>query len=237
MLAVAGGKGGVGKTTVAVGLARAFARAGRDPLVVDADRDMPDLARRAGVPDAPGVAAVADGTPVPAAAHAADGTGVRVLPLAAGTDGDAVRRTLARARTRDHPVLVDCPAGAGRDAARPLRAADRVLVVTTPTPSSLRDAAKTAAMARALDTGVAGAVVTRAGGPGGNPGSDPPPVERLLGCPPVAAVPETDAPIAGSRARNAYTACRDALAGVAEPVRPGPDAGDGGDHRPGPCRQ
>lgn len=214
MLAVAGGKGGVGKTTVALGVARALARAGCDPLVVDADRDMPDLAARAGTPAAPGVGAVADGTPVSAATHVVDGTGVRVLPLAPGTDDDSLRAALARTHARDGPVLVDCPAGAGRDAARPLRAADRALVVTTPTPASLRDAAKTAAMARALDAGVAGAVLTRTDrSDGGQPRpADPPPVERLLGCPVVGTVPETDAPLAGPRARTAYTACREALA-------------------------
>src|SRR6056297_615748 len=62
MLAIAGGKGGCGKTTTAVGLARAFASLGADPLVVDADLDMPDLHHRTGVDREPGIAAAVEHT-------------------------------------------------------------------------------------------------------------------------------------------------------------------------------
>jgi len=69
------------------------------------------------------------------------------------------------------------------DAAAPLRAADAALVVSLPTPESLRDAAKTTAMARALDARIAGAVVTRTETP-------PEGVERLLNTDQVFAVPD-----------------------------------------------
>lgn len=55
MLAVAGGKGGSGKTTTALGLAGAFAQRRRRPLVVDCDLDAPNLHLRAGVPRDPGL--------------------------------------------------------------------------------------------------------------------------------------------------------------------------------------
>ena len=60
MLAVAGGKGGVGRTTTTLGLAAAAARVGYAPVVVDANRDCPDLARRATV-DPAGVETLAAG--------------------------------------------------------------------------------------------------------------------------------------------------------------------------------
>lgn len=188
MIAIAGGKGGSGKTTTTLGLARALARTDRDVLAVDADRDMPNLHALADVPRTPTLAAV-EGTPDrdapdPAAvAHPdPDVSGVRVLP--APTDADvADAAALSRLRRSSRRVLLDCPAGAGPDAAAPLRVADAALVVTLPTPESLRDAAKTAAMIRALDTRVAGAVVTRTATP-------PEGVERLLEVDRAVAVPD-----------------------------------------------
>jgi len=204
MLAVTGGKGGVGKTTVALGLAGALADRGADPLVVDADRDMPDLHRVGDVPDDPGVAAFADGAPLAAVGHAPRGlSGVRIVPLAPGVDLRTLRAALDRARALDRRVLVDCPAGAGRDAALPLRLADRAVLVATPTVASLRDAAKAAAMTRALDAPAAGVVCTRT--------DDPPPVEDLLGCPFLGAVPESDAPLTAPAVRAAYRSCVSAI--------------------------
>jgi len=187
MLAVAGGKGGVGKTTTAVGLGRVLARGGRRPLLVDCDTGMPDLARVAGLPDperGAGLAAVAEGTsPGEAAREPPDGPAV--LPPG-GVDAGDLGAALAGVDWPG-PVVLDCPAGAGRGAALPLRAADRVVVVSTARRASLRDAAKTAAMARALGGEVAGVVVTRRAEP-------PDGVDRLLGAPALAAVPDTDEP-------------------------------------------
>lgn len=175
MLAIAGGKGGSGKTTTALGLAAAVEG---PTLAVDADADAPNLHALAGVERG-----AALGSCAPEAAPAYTG-GTRVL--SAPTDGDP--RTVARALDRlgaasTPPVVVDCPAGAGPPAAAPLRVADAALVVTTACGPALRDAVKTAAMARALDTAVVGAVLTRARvAPDG--------VATALGCPVLATVPE-----------------------------------------------
>jgi len=186
MLAVTGGKGGTGKTTTALGLARAFGGDGTPAVAVDADWDLPDLGALSGVrrrvtyPDrerqaSPLTVAVADGV-APA---------VRILP--APTDGrDRDRRESLRATAasapRDTRVLVDCPAGAAPDAVTPLRVADGALLVTDPCVAGLRGAAKTAAVARRLGTPVVGAVVTRST-------AVPPGVRDLLGCSVVARVP------------------------------------------------
>ncbi|MFC6735902.1 MinD/ParA family protein, partial [Halolamina salina] len=132
MLAIAGGKGGVGKTTTALGLAAALP--GR-PLVVDADCDMPNLHALAGVP--------ADDGPHDCSAH-----DCRVLP-ASGDEAPPVDQRLERLHSRetDGHTLVDTPAGAGIDAATPLRIADGVVLVSTACAPALRDAAKTASMA------------------------------------------------------------------------------------------
>jgi len=187
MLAIAGGKGGSGKTTTTLGLARAT---DAPTLAVDADCDLPNLHALAGVPRDPPADGVGHPDPVsPSETH--------VVPAphdASEGIGDRLRR-LREDDTR--LALVDCPAGAGPDATVPLRIADRVLLVSTACVAGLRDAAKTAAMARAVGTPVVGSVLTRAR-------LAPPGVDDLLDCPVVATVPDAPEPLDDGGVRRAY---------------------------------
>lgn len=165
-------------------------------LAVDADRDMPDLSPMAGVHPSPTLgdldedAGIADlARPVP------DRPRVGVVPSAPGDDARDLVRALQRAGARPEPVLVDCPAGAGPAAVAPVRAADRALVVTTTAPASLRDAAKTAELARAVGTPVAGAALTRAE-------SVHEGIARLLGTD-VTAIPPAEDPLSAPEVRAA----------------------------------
>jgi septum site-determining protein MinD len=186
MLAIAGGKGGCGKTTTALGLARALAELGRRPLVVDADLDMPDLHHRADVDSRPGLAAAAEsGRPSDVTRLAGRFPGVEVLP-SGDADLSSAASVFDRLARRSGPVLLDCPAGAGPDAVAPLRAAERSVVVSTPSRRSLRDAAKTAAMARTLEASPVAVVCTRSDG-----SVDPGP---LFDCETVVHVPELPEP-------------------------------------------
>jgi septum site-determining protein MinD len=199
MLAIAGGKGGSGKTTTALGLAAAV---DGPALAVDADCDMPDLHSLAGVAREPTLSAVAD-APRTTAATAPDLPSVSVLP--APRDETDTVAALSRVAAADVPAVVDCPAGAGPDAVRPLRVADAAVLATPLCGPALRDAAKTAAMARAVGTDVAGAVLTRAT-------ATPDAVADLLDCPVLAAVPPVDAPVLGApRVRAAYDRVLDLL--------------------------
>ncbi len=157
MLAIAGGKGGTGKTTTALGLAAVLARRRREPVVVDADVDMPNLHLRAGAQD-DGLARLAAGDPLDAAADkAARYPGVDVVGATPGTDLDgALRRLLA-----ERPVIVDGAAGAAERAVTPLRYADGVVVVTRDTPAAVTDTVKTVRMARAVGTPMVGTIVSR----------------------------------------------------------------------------
>jgi len=200
VLAIAGGKGGSGKTTTALGVAGALAQRRRRPLVVDCDLDAPNLHLRAGVDRDPGV----DAPNPEAAAHEAVALpGVDVVPV-----GDADGADLAAALDAlpaDRPVLLDCPAGASEAAARPLRAADATVLVTTLGRESVEDAVKTAAMARAVGTAPCVAAVSR------EP-AVPDGLRAALGAPDAVAVPGVPAPLTADAATAAYAALADAAA-------------------------
>jgi len=196
MIAVAGGKGGCGKTTTTACLARALAERGSSPIVVDCDLDMPDLHVVTGGRREPGLPALADGAPLEDVAQSAlELPGVRHVASGGGSSTD-LSPVLDRLRSRSNPVLVDTPAGASPDVATPLRAADATLLVSTPTRQSLADAVKTAAMARTLDAPVIATVLTRSDG-----SVDP---RSLLDTEHVHHVPTADAPLANDAVEAAY---------------------------------
>ena len=232
MIAVVGGKGGSGKTTTTVGLARALSRRGAPVVAADADWDLPNLAE------------LADETGTPAATPAAAGSG-SLGSEAPGTGpiGPADRSTVAHVargerplpvdrsapvvldapdRPREHdaatvltdlddvvpedaPLLLDCPAGASPDVAAPLRAADRCVLVTPLRRPALRDTVKTAAIARRLDCPPLGTVVTRAR-------SVPEAVSALFGRPVLGRIPpESPVPLENTAVEAAYDAAAEAL--------------------------
>jgi septum site-determining protein MinD len=197
VLAIAGGKGGSGKTTTALGVAGALVRRRRRPLVVDCDLDAPNLHLRAGVDRDPGVEAP---TPEAAAQAAAVLPGVDVLPTG-DADGDDLAAALD-ALPDDRPVVLDCPAGASEAAARPLRAADATVVVATRGRESVEDAVKTAAMARAVGAPPRATAVTR------EP-AVPDGLEAAVGAPAAVAVPDVPAPLAADATAAAYAELAD----------------------------
>lgn len=207
MLAIAGGKGGCGKTTTTLGLAGALARRGYDPLVVDGDCDMPDVHHRLGMGRTAGVDALADGAALTEATVISEA--LPGVALVTGGRRDALGTALRQATGWHGPVLVDCSAGTSRDALRPLRHADRAVVVSTDQPQCIEDAALTRTVARRLSAAVAGVVVRNtARDSGGTVSStvdtraeltDVPAGWQVLG-----EVPHVEGPLADPRARRAF---------------------------------
>lgn len=192
MLAVAGGKGGSGKTTTALGIAAAIARQRRRPLAVDCDLDAPNLHLRADIPREPGLDS---GDPVASAVQSPELSGVDVLPAGNATDAGLARAL--EALPEDRPVVLDCPAGASEAATRPLRAADSCVVVATRGRESIEDAVKTASMARAVGTPIDAVAVTRGDGvPGG--------LRSAFGVSAVVPVPAVANPLHHDATRAAY---------------------------------
>ncbi|MFC6837236.1 chromosome partitioning protein ParA [Halomarina ordinaria] len=181
-VAVTGGKGGVGKSTVAYNLGRALSA-----VVVDADLGMADLPTARG-PDLHDVLA---GRADPVEAVREDGP-VALLPCgrtlrgARAADPRRLVETVEAVESVYGRVVVDCPAGLGSDVGLALLAAESCVVVTTPSSVALADAIRARVLARELDAGLAGVALNRVG-------ADPPVsrVERLFGAP-VTTIPASE---------------------------------------------
>jgi len=213
VIAVAGGKGGSGKTTTTVGLASALSRRGASVVAADADWDLPNLnglATEAGAVAPTPSLTDSTGSPPTITEAVREGDAIhqrhsRPLVLAPpsasdGVDAAAAFASLAGATAPERPTLLDCPAGASPDVAAPLRAAERCLLVTPLRRPALRDAVKTVAIARRLDCPPIGVVAVRTE-------SVPDGVGDLFGCSVLGRVPEADAePLSDPTVLSAYDA-------------------------------
>lgn len=150
LIAIASGKGGVGKTWLAVTLSHALARAGRRVLLADADLGLANVDVQLGLGPGDGLPAVLAGRlTVPEAARPHPAMGFDVLAgcsgsgALAGLDEAAHRRLLAAlgsAAPRWGDVVLDLGAGLDRGVRALAAAADTLLVVATEEPTSLTDA-------------------------------------------------------------------------------------------------
>ncbi len=148
LIVVAGGKGGVGTTTLAVNLALAFARADRRVVLVDADPHGGDLAVLLGVQERHTLADVLSGSREATETLHQGPEQLKVLPgfwgweSLLGSSGSAGQRLLAQMLAlQQQAEIVVLDAGNGpHPILRPCwHAADLRLVVTTPETSAILD--------------------------------------------------------------------------------------------------
>ena len=150
MIAVAGGKGGVGKSVVALNLAITFGRLGYRTTIVDADLGAPTLHTMLGVTrPGPGLGGFLDHEAETLADVAVDVARAPNLKLVPGTArngaaniaaGQKLRLLRAIARLGGDVVVVDVGAGTSFNTIDVFAAADLKLIVMTPQLPSLQNA-------------------------------------------------------------------------------------------------
>lgn len=150
LIAIASGKGGVGKTWFAITLAQALARAGRRVLVFDGDLGLANIDVQLGLVPIHDLGGVLNGTVTLAQAvvrHEQGGFDVLAGRSGSGALAALDPTLLDRALTglRDAAqaydiVLLDLGAGVERAVRRMAERADLLLVVATDEPTSLTDA-------------------------------------------------------------------------------------------------
>ncbi|MEO3473307.1 P-loop NTPase [Roseomonas sp. CAU 1739] len=149
ILAIASGKGGVGKTWFAITLTQALARQGLRVVLVDADLGLANVDVQLGFQPARDLSAVIGGVVTAEEAAIAHPGGFDILAGRSGSGAlamldagslAAVLATLPRLAARWDRVVVDLGAGLEAPQRRIAAAADTLLVVATEEPTSLTDA-------------------------------------------------------------------------------------------------
>ena len=221
---IAGGKGGVGKTTTAVNVGAALQEAGHDVVVVDADLGMANLGSMLGIEHTVTLHEVlASDAAVSEALTDAPG-GLTIIPgeqsLEAFADADPakLRKVIKTLRNAYDVVLIDTGAGLSHEVAVPLGLADGILLVTTPDDVAVGDTVKTAQLADRIDGEVIGAILNRV-----TKHTDVAEISDRLGFKLLAVVPDdqeatTDEPLVlnapDSRAANAFQQLSGSLEGL-----------------------
>ncbi|MCC7074050.1 MAG: MinD/ParA family protein [Deltaproteobacteria bacterium] len=165
-VAVASGKGGVGKTFMAANLAVLAARAGRRVLLIDGDLGLANVDVALGLRCQHSIGEVLRGEVSLARAIEPGPCGVSVLAAGSGAEwlahldvgGLAVLQSeLTNIGTAFDLIVIDCAAGIGRNVLFFAKVAGRVLLTLTPEPTALADAyalLKTLAADRSIDVQV-----------------------------------------------------------------------------------
>ncbi|MFB6106567.1 MAG: MinD/ParA family protein [Halobacteriaceae archaeon] len=203
VLAIGGGKGGVGKTTTAIALGACAAAAGRRTVVVDADLGMADLGTFLDVSDGATVHEVLAGRADLEAGLRSVPGGFDVLPGSvdledyAAADPAALSDLLEDLRSRYDVVVVDTGAGLSHDTVLPLGVADEVVLVTSAETTAVGNTAKTADLVATVGGEVRGVVVTL------STDADAEEVADRVGAPVLGAIPPDETVRAAADARAA----------------------------------
>ncbi|SHK25402.1 flagellar biosynthesis protein FlhG [Roseomonas rosea] len=147
LIGIASGKGGVGKTVLAIGLAQALAQAGRRVLLADGDLGLANVDVQLGLDVRHDLMAVLGRDVTLAEAALRRPEGFDVLPGRSGSgalaalDPGWIDRFLALLRATPHDdVVLDIGAGLDPVPRRLSASCDTLLVVATDEPTSLTDA-------------------------------------------------------------------------------------------------
>lgn len=148
IIAVASGKGGVGKTSLTVNLAIALAKAGKKVMILDADLGMANVDIMMGLTPRHNLHDVMEGRKRISDIVLEGWEGVKIVPGCSGIfEADDIQRIRREAlmkelehygRDMDY-ILVDTGAGISKVVLGFVASADDVIIVVTPEPTSIAD--------------------------------------------------------------------------------------------------
>jgi septum site-determining protein MinD len=195
VIAVSSGKGGVGKTTLVANLSAALAQYGKSVVALDANLTTSNLGLHLGMHLYPKTLHdVFEGKAEIEEALYTHKTGFKIIPA------DISFRRLKDVKSHeyveilyklldDHDfIIIDSPAGLGRDSLATIEAADELITITNPELPAITDALKLSLIANKFSTENLGVVVNRI-----KRESHEVPIEhieKMLGLPVIAKVPE-----------------------------------------------
>jgi septum site-determining protein MinD len=165
---IAGGNGGVGKTTTAINLAAVLESRGYDTVIIDADLAMPNVAEMLGVTYEKSLHDVLAGNATISETLTDTPAGMSIIPgepsldAYAEADPDKLKRVASTLRKTYDVVLIDTAAGLSQETTVPLERADGVILVTTPDHVSLTGTGNTGTVAELGDSEILGALLVRA---------------------------------------------------------------------------
>ena len=166
IIAIASGKGGVGKTSVTANLGIALAKNGKRVLLVDADVAMANLSLLLGMQSSP--ITLHDVLLGESSIHDAvyDGPGgVFFVPSGLSlesyrrVDSERLEQVLKDIADEYDFVLLDAPAGIEKNVMAAISASDQVLLITAPDSPSVADALKTKIVSQRLNVQPIGVII------------------------------------------------------------------------------
>ncbi len=167
IIAIASGKGGVGKTTLTTNLAASLANKGKKVIVVDANLSAPNLAIHLGIPTASLITlndVIKHNVYITHALYK-HSSGFYVVPA----DLDEIERNygglkkaLKQLLGNADVVILDAAPGINKEVEAAVRIADEVLLITTPDEASLRNVMLLKRYIDNIGKKIAGVVVNQA---------------------------------------------------------------------------
>ena len=204
IIAIASGKGGVGKTTIALNLGFAMASLKKNVLVVDTDVSLPNLDLYTGL-EKPLITLleVLNGSANIQSAIYSIQMGLNIMPCGSSlealrsVDIDKLGDIISELKNSEYDfVILDVAAGLSRFSLLPMTFSDEVILVVNPDPASISDAQKVRTVSGLTDMKIAGIIVNKYKK---NAYDD---IGIKLGLPVLGVVPEDDAVIRSRDSRK-----------------------------------
>ncbi len=169
IIALSSGKGGVGKTTIALNLGFAISSFDKNVLVVDTDVSLPNLDLYTGL-EKPLITLleVLNGTADIKSAIYTIQMGLHILPCGSSLQAlqdvnvDKLRDVISQLKNSEFDfIILDVPAGLSKFSILPMTYSDEVLLIVNPDPASISDAQKVKAVAALAGINVTGIIVNK----------------------------------------------------------------------------